>query len=304
MKFVTQPPRNQTRSASHFFSWPLYTVVLLVIMWALAAFAQDTEKNNQPGGDIAVQQLSFARNDPQALSIVRRMYGRDYTYVKAVRVWLEAPNDDPDQMFLKIGRSRNCETECFNVALFHNEQWLEIYRRPAVDALGLSAVTPTGMRSIIEDGRVWTWNGQAYAPQPNQEGMVEREANEEELALVSKELGANIDETTATSFGPPKILVYEVDILTGGEKIIVVNSPYFCGQSTCPVFLINNLGQSYRMIQALEGVIGISKTLRDENGFRGIETLSRGGVTVISPSTGAPMETIPIQPVVIAGIIK
>ena len=58
------------------------------------------------------------------------------------------------------------------------------------------------------------------------------------------------------------------------------------------------------MIQALEGVIGISKALRDENGFRGIETLSRGGVTVISPSTGAPMETIPIQPVVIAGTVK
>ena len=124
------------------------------------------------------------------------------------------------------------------------------------------------------------------------------------MDLVSKELGANIEEVTATSFGPPEVSVYEVDILSGGEKIIVVRSPYYCGQSTCPVFLINNLGQSYRMIQALEGVIGISKTLRDENGFRGIETLSRGGVTVISPSTGAPMEMIPIQPVAVAGTVK
>lgn len=299
MKFMIQPPHKRTRSPL-----PIYIGALLITLGAIAAFAQDTEKNNQPGGDIAVQQLSFARNDPQALSIARRMYGRDFTYVKAVRVWLEAPNDDPEQLFLKIGKSRNCETECFNVALFHNEQWLEIYRRPAVDALGLSAVTPTGMRSIIEDGRVWTWNGQTYTPQPNLDGMVEREANEEELALVSKELGANIDETTATSFGPPEVSVYEVDILQGGEKIIVVRFPYFCGQSTCPVFLINNIGQSYRMIRALEGVIGISKTERDENGFRGIETLSRGGVTVISPSTGAPMKTIPIQPVVIAGTVK
>lgn len=282
----------------------IYLASLLIAMGVLSALAQDSRKNNQPGGDVAVQNISFMRNDPQALSIARRMYGRDFTYVKAVRVWLEAPNDDPEQLFLKIGKSRNCETECFNVALFHNGTWLEIYRRPTVEALGLSAVTPTGMRSIIEEGRVWTWNGQAYTPQPNQEGMVEREADEEELALVSKELGANIDETTATSFGPPDVSVYEVDILGGGEKIIVVRSPFFCGQSSCPVFLINNLGQSYRMIQALEGVVGISKTLRDENGFRGVETLSRNGVIVISPSTGAPMETIPVQSVAVAGTVK
>jgi hypothetical protein len=299
MKFALQSPHKRTRSPL-----PIYTGALLITLWAIAGFAQDTAKNNQPGGDIAVQQLSFARNDSQALSIARRMYGHDFIYVKAVRVWLEAPNDDPEQIFLKIGKSRNCDTECFNVALFHNEKWLEIYRRPAVDALGLSAVTPTGMRSIIEEGRVWTWNGQSYTPHPNQDGMVEREANEEELALVSKELGANVDETTATSFGPPEVSVYDVDILTGGEKIIVVHSPYFCGQSTCPVFLINNIGQSYRVIQALEGVIGISKTLRDENGFRGIETLNRGGVTVISPSTGAPMEVVPIQPVAVAGTVN
>ena len=283
---------------------PAYLAALLVTLGVISALAEDSRKANQPGGDIAVQQLSFARNDPQALGIARRMYGRDFRYVRAIRVWLEAPNDDPEQLFLKIGKSRTCETECFNVALFHNEKWLEIYRRPSVDALGLSAVTPTGMRSIIEDGRVWTWSGQAYTPQPDQTGMVEREATEAELALVSKELGANIDAATATSFGPPEVSVYEVEILQGGEKIIVVRSPYYCGQSTCPVFLINNLGQSYRMIEALEGVVGLSRTLRDENGFRGVETLSRGGVTVISPSTGAPMETIPVQPVAVAGSLK
>lgn len=299
MNFLQQPPHKRTRSPL-----PIYTGALLLMMGALAAFAQDTEENNNPGGDIPVQQLSFARNDQQALSLARRMYGRDFPYVKAVRVWLEAPNDDPEQLFLKIGKSRNCDTECFNVALFHNEKWLEIYRRPATDALGLSAVTPTGMRSIIEDGRVWTWNTQSYTPQPDQKDLVERAATEEELALVSKELGANIDETTATSFGPPEVSVYDVDILEGGEKIIVVRSPYFCGQSTCPVFLINNIGQSYRMIRALEGVVGLSRTLRDENGFRGIETLSRNGVTVISPSTGKPMETIPIQQVAVAGTVK
>lgn len=299
MNFLLQPPHKRTRSPL-----PIYTGALLAVMWAVVAFAQDTEENNNPGGDIPVQQLSFARNDQQALSIARRMYGKDFPYVKAVRVWLEAPNDDPEQLFLKIGKSRNCDTECFNVALFHNEKWLEIYRRPATDALGLSAVTPTGMRSIIEDGRVWTWNTQSYTPQPDQKDMVERAATEEELALVSKELGANIDETTATSFGPPEVSVYDVDILEGGEKIIVVRSPYFCGQSTCPVFLINNIGQSYRMIRALEGVVGLSRTLRDENGFRGIETLSRNGVTVISPSTGNVMDTIPIQQVAVAGTVK
>ena len=283
---------------------PVYIAGLLVMMGVLSALAEDSHENNQPGGDIAVQKLSFLRSDQQALGIARQMYGRDFPYVKAVRVWLEAPNEEFEQLFLEISTERKCEQKCFQVALFHNEMWLEVYRRPATETLGLSEVTSTGMRSIIEDGRVWTWNGQAYAPQPDQDGMVEREATEAELDLVSKELGANIEEVTATSFGPPEVSVYEVDILSGGEKIIVVRSPYFCGQSTCPVFLINNLGQSYRMIRALEGAVGISKTLRDEDGFRGIETLSRGGVTVISPSTGAPMETIPIQPVAIAGTVK
>lgn len=299
MNFALQPLHKLRRSPL-----PIYIGVLLITLWALAAFAQNTEKNNQPGGDIAVQKLSFTRNDPQALSIARRMYGRDFTYVKAVRVWLEAPNNDSEQLFLKIGKSRNCDTDCYHVALFHNENWLEIYRRPATDDLGLSAVTPTGMRSIIEDGRVWVWNSQAYIPQPNIDGLTEREATEVELALVSKELGANIDETTATSFGPPEVSVYEVDILSGGEKMIVVRSPYFCGQSSCPVFLINDLGQSYRKIPALEGVVGISKTLRDKDGFRGVEVLSRNGVTVISPSTGASMETIPIQQIAVAGTVE
>ncbi|MBO6727850.1 MAG: hypothetical protein JJ911_19485 [Rhizobiaceae bacterium] len=283
---------------------PVYLTITLVGLWALAAFAQDTQENDQPGGDIPVEQLSFAGNDPQALSIARRMYGREFSYVKAVRVWLEAPNDDPEQLFLKVGKSRNCDSECYHIALFHNEQWLEIYRRPAAETLGLSAVTPTGMRSIIEDGRVWVWNSTAYVPQPNLDGVTEREATEAELALVSTELGANIDETTATSFGPPEVSVYETDLHSGGERIIVVRSPYFCGQSSCPVFLVNARGQSFRMIQALEGVVGVSKSLRDENGFRGVEVLSRNGVTVISPSTGAPMETVPIQPVAIAGTVE
>lgn len=299
MTHLLQPPHKRARSPL-----PAYVGMLLILMWAFAAFAQDTEKNNQPGGDIPVQNLSFARNDAEAVSIARRMYGRDFTYIKAVRVWLEAPNDAPEQLFLKIGKSRNCDTACFNVALFHNEKWLEIYRRPATDQLGLSAVTPTGMRSIIEDGRVWVWNGQAYVPQPNLEGLKEREANEAELALVSKELGANIDQTTATSFGPPEVSVYDIDLKNGGEKIIVVRSPYYCGQSTCPVFLVNQRAQSFRMIRALEGVIGISKTVRDENGFRGVEVLTRNGVSVVSPSTGAPLETIGVQQTAIAGTVE
>lgn len=299
MNFALQSPHKRKRSPL-----PIYLAILLLTMGVLSALAEDGRENNQPAGDIAVQNLSFVRNDPQALSIARRMYGRDFTYVKAVRVWLEAPNDDPEQLFLKIGKSRNCDTECFNVALFHNEKWLEIYRRPATDDLGLSAVTPTGMRSIIEDGRVWVWNSQAYVPQPNLDGLKERDANEAELALVGKELGANIDQATATSFGPPEVSVYEVDLKVGGEKIIVVRSPYYCGQSTCPVFLVNERDQSFRMIRALEGVIGISKTARDENGFRGVEVLSRNGVSVVSPSTGAQMETIPIQQVAIAGTVK
>lgn len=266
-------------------------------------FNASAEESQLEPGDIAVEKLTFEKSDTTALNIARRMYGRRFNYVKAIRVWLEDPNEDPEQLFLKVGTGRNCDHECFNIALFYNEKWLEIYRRPATDNLGLTIVSPTGMKSIVEDGRIWVWNQTYYVPQPNGEGLTEREATEEELELVNKQLGGDIDSATATSFGPPDVLVYETTLKTGGEKIVVVDSPYYCGQTACPVFILNKLGQSFRKIYSLDGAIGVSKNTRDKFGFLGVETLTPEGVTVVSPSTGAILETIRHQPVAIAGTV-
>jgi hypothetical protein len=270
----------------------------------VGVFAKGETNGDQPTTDIAVQEISFSRSDTEALNIARRMYGRDFAYVKAVRVWLEAPNEDPEQLLLKVGRDRNCLSECFNLALFYNQQWLEIYRRPATDTLGLSAVSPTGLRSIIEDGRVWAWNTKAYIPQPDLAGMRKRSAAEKELETVSQVLGANIDEITATSFGPPEVDAYSVDLRSGKEKILVVRSPYFCGQSSCPVLLLDGDGQPIRILNSLEGVVGVSRSLRDEQGYRGVEILSRDGVIVVSPTSGEILETIQVQAISVAGSVR
>lgn len=279
------------------------SLLAILMSGAFFPFAAADEKPIDTTG-LTVEKLSFDKSDTAALNIARRMYGRDFSFVKAVRVWLEEPNDDPEQLFLKVGTGRNCERDCYNIALFFNEQWLEIYRRPATDNLGLTTVGPAGMKSIVEDGREWIWTQTNYAPSVNMDGVTERKATEEELQLVNKQLGEDIDAATATSFGPPDVYVYEMTLKTGGEKVIVVNSPYYCGQGACPAFVVNGQGQSFRKIYSNDGAIGVSKTLRDEHGFRGIETVTRNGVAVISPATGAILETIKPQPVVIAGTVE
>ncbi|WP_136661471.1 hypothetical protein [Nitratireductor sp. XY-223] len=280
-----------------------HSLLAILISGAFFSFAFADDKPIDTTG-LAVEKLSFDKSDTAALNIARRMYGRTFTYVKAIRVWLEEPNDDPEQLFLKVGTGRNCERDCYNIALFFNEQWLEIYRRPATDNLGLTTVGPMGMKSIVEDGRRWNWTGSNYAASVNMDGVTERRANEEELQLVNRQLGEDIDAVTATSFGPPDVYVHEMTLKTGGEKVIVVNSPYYCGQAACPAFVVNKDGRSFRKIYSIDGAIGVSKTLRDEHGYRGIETLSRNGVAVISPATGAILETIEPQPVSIAGTVK
>lgn len=280
----------------------LFGVLATLPTLSYVPFASAEEKQINTNG-LAVEELSFEKNDTDAVNIARRMYGRKFNYVKAIRVWLEEPNDDPEQLFLKVGNGRNCDKDCYNIALFFNERWLEVYRRPATDNLGLTTVGPVGMKSIVEDGREWTWTGSSYWPQVDGTRLKERQATENELNTVNTQLGENIDAVTATSFGPPNVIVYDTILKTGGEKIIVVLSPYYCGQSACPVFIVNDKGQSFRQIYSLEGAIGISKTIRDKHGYRGIETSSRDGVTVISPSTGAILETIKPQPVAIAGTV-
>jgi hypothetical protein len=254
-------------------------------------------------GTVATEPVSFERTDTQATQIARKMYGREFSHVRAVRVWLEAPNVDPEQLFVELGNGRDCSEDCVQVALFHNGQWLEIYRRPAASDLGLSGITATGMKSIIADGRVWSWNARAYVPEPMKDGLTRREATEAELAIVAEQLDGGYGGFDAgnDAFGPPEVDVYDVDMNGYLGKIIAVRSPSVCGQASCPIYLVNAENQIFRALRSLEGEVGLSRRVRDEQGFRGIELLTRNGISIVSSTSGKRLGSVPVQEVRIAG---
>ncbi|GFE66964.1 hypothetical protein [Litoreibacter roseus] len=254
-----------------------------------------------PASPVQTETVSFADADPQATQIARRMYGQEFSHVRAVRVWLEAPSDDPEQLFVELGNDRGCVEGCLQVALFHNEQWLEIFRQPRSERLGLTGVTATGMKSIITDDRLWSWNARNYVPEPSKDGLTRRDANETELALVAEQVSGGFDAGDRSAFGPPEVDVYDVDMNGYLGKIIAVRSPAICGQSTCPVYLVNADDQIFRVLRSLEGEVGLSRRIRDEQAFRGIELLTRNGISIVSSSSGKRLGSVPVQIVRIAG---
>ena len=253
---------------------------------------------------IATEALSFEKSDPQANAIARAMYGKEFSYFRAVRVWLETPSDAPEQLFLQLGKDRDCDQDCTQIALFHNGQWLEIYRQPAARSLGLSEVKPTGMKSVIADGRVWSWNATNYVPEPVRDGLTRRDATERELTVITEQIGPGFDGSAAGAFGPPEIDVYDVTMNGYLGKIIAVRSPFVCGQSSCPIYLLNAEDQIFRVLRSLEGEVGLSRRVRDEQGMRGVELLTRNGISIVSSTTGKRLGSLPIQGVHIAGDMR
>lgn len=273
----------------------LYLALIAFVAWSQALHAQTV------GTDIATEAISFETADVRATQIARQMYGREFTHVRAVRVWLEAPSDDPPQLFLELGNGNGCDRDCVDVALFHNGQWLEIYRQPKAERLGLTDVTATGMKSIVADGRIWSWNATNYVPEPSKDGLTRRDATESELAIVSEQINGSFDPGGLSAFGPPEIDVYDVDMNGHLGKIVAVRSPAICGQSTCPIYLLNANDQIFRMLRSLEGEVGLSRGVRDEQGMRGIELLTRNGISIVSSSSGKRLASVPIQAVQVAG---
>lgn len=265
--------------------------------------SKPVESEAKPVLPIVTEKISFAKNDYTAINIVRNMYGKDFKFIRVVRTLLENPSEDPEQLFIKLGRDRDCKLECLNVVLFYNTQWLEIYRRPHADSLGLTEVGPFGMKSIIADRRRFDWNSKFYYPLPKFGGLVERKATEAELKEVNRQLGVDVDTISGKGFAPPIVAVYDVTLRDGNERIVSVISPYFCGQKECPVFILNSDGKSIRRLDSLDGGIGVSDK-RDSSGWRGVEIATTRGVTAISPTDGTVMETIPFQEVQKAGWVR
>ena len=224
---------------------------LVLASLSSVAGAQDTDRA------VATETISFEKTDPQATQIARRMYGNTFSHVRAVRVWLEAPSDAAEQLFVELGNGRDCAEDCVQIALFHNEQWLEIFRRPRAEQLALTGVAATGMKSIIADGRVWSWNARSYVPEPNKDGLTRRDATETELAIVAEQVSGGYDAGDRSAFAPPEVDVYDVDMNGYLGKLIAVRSPEVCGQSSCPIYLLNAQDQIFRVLRSLEGEVGL-----------------------------------------------
>lgn len=274
----------------------LLATTLSVMGWATLSTAQE-----QPS-TVATEVVSFDTNDVQAAQIARQMYGQEFSHVRAVRVWIEAPSDDPEQLFVELGNGKDCETDCVQVVLFHNDQWLEIYRQPKAERIGLTEVTATGMKSIVADGRIWSWNATNYVPEPTQDGMTRRDATEIELAVITEQISWVFDAGGQDAFGPPQVDVFDVDMNGYPGKIVAVRSPSVCGQSTCPVYLLNAEDQIFRVLRSLEGEVGLARNVRDEQGFRGIELLTRNGISIVSSSSGKRLSSLAVQQVYVAGM--
>jgi hypothetical protein len=274
----------------------LLAATLSMIGWPTLITAQEQTLT------VATEVVSFETNDVQAAQIARQMYGEEFSHVRAVRVLLEAPSDDPEQLFVELGNGKDCETDCVQVVLFHNEQWLEIYRQPKAERIGLTEVTATGMKSIIADGRIWSWNATNYVPEPARDGLIRREASETELAVITEQISGGFDAGGLNAFGPPEIDVFDVDMNGYPGKIVAVRSPTVCGQSSCPIYLLNAEDQIFRVLRSIEGEVGLARNVRDEQGFRGIELLTRNGISIVSSSSGKRLSSLAVQQVYVAGM--
>lgn len=263
--------------------------------WPEPTFAQEAPSS------VATEVVSFETNDVQAAQIARQMYGDEFSHVRAVRVWLEAPSDDPEQLIVELGNGKDCETDCVQVVLFHNTQWLEIYRQPRAERMALTEVTATGMKSIIADGRIWSWNATNFVPEPTRDGLIRRTPTEAELAVIMEQVSGGFIAGGLNAFGPPEVDVYDVDMNGYPGKIVAVRSPSVCGQSSCPIYLLNAEDQIFRVLRSLEGEVGLARNVRDEQGFRGVELLTHNGISIVSSSSGKRLASIPVQQVYVAG---
>lgn len=274
---------------------PFLPALLLALAWSSSAVSQTADT------EITTEVISFETTDVQATQIARQMYGQEFSHIRAVRIWLEAPSDEPEQLFLELGNGNGCDSDCVEVALFHNGQWLEIYRQPKAERLGLTDVTATGMKSIVADGRIWSWNATNYVPEPMRDGLTRRDASEAELSVISEQINGAFDSSGLDAFGPPEVDVYDVDMNGHLGKIVAVRSPAVCGQSSCPVYLLNANDQIFRVLRSLEGEVGLSRRVRDEQGFRGIELLTRNGISIVSSTSGQRLSSVPVQSITVAG---
>ena len=263
--------------------------------------------------DVATQIISFKHIDSKATEVARKMYGRFYPFVEAERVWLEEPSEGYDQMIVRLGPNRRCKPHCMIVALYYSRDdamWLEVWRGRG-NHIGIGEIGIDGIRSIHDaGGRIWNWSSGNYRPSTLGKRPKPRPATEQEKkAVLSVLISACSSKTLECSKGdgkmpdgeePPEYSAYDIPLKEGGETFIAVGSIYFCGNSACPLLLLDKDNHLISHLYAYAGDFAI-KPERGKNNIPLVELFVADGIAVHDIGSDRQVDLIEAQPVRKAG---
>ena len=252
------------------------------------------------GQTVATQTIDFDKPDEDATAVARAMYGKRFAHVAAKRFWLIEPKDGmSDQLAVQLGSRKPCAKDCEVAVLFHTDNgWANIWREKG-DSLAIGELDElTGLKSIIHEGRAWEWDGKNYFAMPYGDVPKYRQASEDEMKLAIDWVKANLNlpETVA----PPNLSVVDMDLKSGDEKAIFLQGTAFCGNSECPVLIVDG-GKVLTRVDSLGPDVREGKGLRDPKGYKMIEVMHPTTVDIVSPGNGQVALTFGAEPIVRAG---
>ncbi|QWK81262.1 hypothetical protein [Ochrobactrum sp. BTU1] len=240
--------------------------------------------------------IKFDGSDPQATSVARKMYGHQFRYVEAKRLWLKEPDAGFEQMVLKLSTEKSCTDDCLYAVLFHDDkQWLELWRGKAKN-LQFGPVGDNGLRGIYDGTRMWKWTGDEYWPQLAETKFDFRPIKPVEKAAVDKDLARKSDDRRSDT----KYSVLDLPLNDGNGAIISISSLYYCGQTLCTVFVLDERAKILAKYGSMEGQAGAS-SLRDANNNPLVETVSFNGLNLYKIGSDTPAYEIAAQKPTIAG---
>ncbi|HET7413215.1 MAG TPA: hypothetical protein VFJ18_11215 [Pararhizobium sp.] len=265
-------------------------VLAAAVTPALAASAIDS---------VITETVDFARPNGNATNVARQMYGSEFPSVLAERVWLTKKSDGYDQMLVRLGKDRDCTGGCFVAALYYDgKQWLEIWRRPG-KSVGLGPVGPAGLKPLSDGHHIWRWYDKAYIEAVNSQAQHPRAPSGDELKATVKALN--------TEFGPgPKLAApadvsaVDIDLKDGNGSAMLVSSTYYCGNSACPVVILDGASHVLATLYSLGPDIATVPE-KDKAGRHFVEVTVPGGVATWSVSDGRQVSVTKPMEITIAG---
>lgn len=102
---------------------------------------------------------------------------------------------------------------------------------------------------------------------------------------------------------PPEYSAYDIPLKEGGETVIAVSSIYFCGNSACPLLLLDKDNHLIAHLYAYEGDFAI-KAERGKNNIPFVELFAADGIAIHDIGSDRQIDLIEAQPITKAGSQK